>query len=188
MSKALSNHEIVTLAVYLLGGDSRPADAEDIAVKADEIAPKRFTWRKYPKQINLESVRKRLWDARKPEKGGYLTGSDRQGWLLTEEGLEFAKNHLRDIDGANLSRNPLSLREKQWLRNERIRMLGSEAFLKFRAGEDVTPHEAEAFFRLDDYVMGDARSRKITRILNAFGTDQELGPAVKALARKIRER
>lgn len=188
MSKALSNHEIVTLAVYLLGGESRPIDSEDVAVKADEIAPKRFTWRKYPNQINLDSVRKRLWDARKPEKGGYVIGSDRRGWLLTESGLDFAKNHLIDIDGASLSRNPLSLKEKQWLRSERIRMLASEAYLKFQAGEDITPHEAEAFFRLDDYVMGDARSRKITRILNAFGTDQELGQVVKELAGKIRKR
>ena len=100
MSKSLANHEIVTLAVYLLGGESQPVDAEDIAIKANEIAPKRFSWRKYPDQINLESVRKRLWDARKPEKGSYLTGSDRQGWLLTQNGLRFAKEHSKNIDGS----------------------------------------------------------------------------------------
>lgn len=190
MSKSLSNHEIVTLAVYLLGGESQPIDAEDIAIKANEIAPKRFTWLKYPDQISLESVRKRLWDARKPEKGGYLTGSDRQGWLLTENGLRFAKEHLKDINGDLLSRKPLSLKEKRWLRSERIRMLASEAYLKFQGGdlEAITTQEAEAFFRLDDYVMGEARTRKVTRIVNTFGSDLELGQAVKELAGKIRER
>jgi hypothetical protein len=190
MSKSLSNHEIVTLAVYLLGGEAQPIDAEDIAIKANEIAPKRFSWRKYPNQINLESVRKRLWDARKPEKGGYLTGSDRQGWLLTENGLRFAKENSNNIDGDLLSRTPLSLKEKQWLRSERIRMIASEAYLKFQSGQldAITPQEAEAFFRLDDYVMGEARNRKVIRIVNTFGSDPELGKAVKELTTKIRER
>ncbi|MFZ0829061.1 MAG: hypothetical protein WAO02_16730 [Verrucomicrobiia bacterium] len=49
-AKALSNHEIVTLAVYLLGGDSKRIDTEDIAVKANELAPGRFNWRKYRDQ------------------------------------------------------------------------------------------------------------------------------------------
>jgi hypothetical protein len=31
-AKALSNHEIVTLTVYLLGGETRRIDTEDIAV------------------------------------------------------------------------------------------------------------------------------------------------------------
>lgn len=72
---ALANHEIVTLAVYLLGGDTQRIDVEDVAVKANDLAPQRFTWRKYPNQINLEAVRKRLWDARKSKKGGYLAGA-----------------------------------------------------------------------------------------------------------------
>ena len=42
-AKALSNHEIVTLAAYLLGGDSKRIDTEDVAVKTNEIAPGRFT-------------------------------------------------------------------------------------------------------------------------------------------------
>ena len=42
----LSNHEIVTLALYLLGGDTQYVDTEDIAVKANEVAPGRFTWRR----------------------------------------------------------------------------------------------------------------------------------------------
>ena len=67
---SLANHEIVTLAVYLLGGDTQRVDTEDVAVKANALAGGRFTWRKYPDQINIDAVRKRLWDAAKPEKGG----------------------------------------------------------------------------------------------------------------------
>jgi hypothetical protein len=52
-----ANHEIVTIVVYLLGGESLPVDTEDVAVRANEIAPGRFLWRKYPHQINIENVR-----------------------------------------------------------------------------------------------------------------------------------
>jgi len=71
----LANYEIVVLAAYLSGGQYRYVDTEDIAVKANEIAPGRFSWRKYKDQINIETVRKRLWDAAKPEKGQYLIGT-----------------------------------------------------------------------------------------------------------------
>ena len=41
-SKALSNHEIVTIAVDLLGGDIQCIETEDIAVKSNELVPGRF--------------------------------------------------------------------------------------------------------------------------------------------------
>jgi len=70
VENTFSNTEIVTIAVYLLGGASNYVDTEDIAVKVDELAPGRFTWRKYSDQINIDNVRKRLSDAKNPKKGG----------------------------------------------------------------------------------------------------------------------
>jgi hypothetical protein len=35
-TKALSNHEIVTIAAYLLGGNTQRIETEDIAVKSNE--------------------------------------------------------------------------------------------------------------------------------------------------------
>jgi len=189
-AKSFSNHEIVTVAVYLLGGKSRRADTEDVAIKANELAPGRFAWRKYPEQINIDTVRKRLWDATKPEKGGYLLGSERDGWLLTNRGLRFAKRVARGLGDAPLSRKRVNLTEKNWLRRERARMLASDAFLNFRTvGLDAVTHQqAENFFRVDDYVLGDQRERKLVRMLNVFGEDAELGEAVRKLADKVREK
>jgi hypothetical protein len=188
MPKHLSNYELVTLAVFLLGGDSHCVDTEDVAVKVNEIAPGRFTWRKYPDQINIEYVRVRLSEAKKSESGAYLTGSGAGGWMLTEHGLVFARSRVKNLRGADLARKRLSARDKQWLRTERIRLLTSEAFQKSKATgiETVTKQEAEAFFRLDDYVIGSARSRKLTRILNAFGGDSDLGQTIRDLADKVR--
>lgn len=60
--KFLSNSETVLVAVYLLRGDSNSVDTEDVAVKANELAPGAFTWRKYRDQINLEIVRVVLYN------------------------------------------------------------------------------------------------------------------------------
>jgi hypothetical protein len=86
LTHQLTQCEIVILAVHLLGGDQHAVDTEDVAIKAHELAPGRFSWRKYPEQINLELVRVYLSDAKKPEKGGLLLGSGRTGWSLTTHG------------------------------------------------------------------------------------------------------
>jgi hypothetical protein len=180
---SLANHEIVTLAVYLLGGDTQRIDAEDIAVKANDLAPQRFTWRKYPHQINLEAVRKRLWDARKSKKGGYLIGSDKIGWSLTPNGILFARGKQAILNKMNLARKPLTTKERNLIRRERERLLASTAFEKYSSGETdkISMQEAESFFRVDAYVTGDARMEKILRATNRFGEDPELGPLIKLL-------
>lgn len=181
----LSNQQIVVIAAYLMGGNSQRVDTEDIAVKASEIAPGRFAWRKYPSQINIETVRKRLWDACKASKGGYVLGTERDGWLLTEAGVEFAQKNVRSVTGA---KKRVSLKERNWLRSERDRLLSSDAFIKYQQSEDnpIDKRGAESFFRIDNYVKGKGREDKLLRIINAFGADAELGPAVKKFAAIVR--
>jgi hypothetical protein len=185
----LSNSAIVTLALYLLGGESKYIDAEDIAMKANELAPGRFAWRKYPEQINLRYVEIRLCEARNPQKGALILGSMKKGWILSENGLSFAKDNLKHLHSTNLSRPPMSKKEMTLQHHEKERMLSSKALIKFNANEveSVTVQEAEAFFRVDDYVTGIARKEKLTRIINTFGDDPELGQAVKILAEKVRK-
>lgn len=186
----LANHEIAVVATYLAGGQYRHADTEDIAMKANEIAPGRFTWRKYKDQVNIDTVRKRLWDAIKPSKGGYLIGSEKDGWLLTENGVAFAEQHSAKLGSVDLSRTRQSVKEKTWMQRERQRMVGEIAFQKFIENkiDSVTSAEADRFFRIDDYVVGKSREGKIERIINHLGGDPDFGPAVKAIARLIRKK
>jgi hypothetical protein len=186
-AKALSNHEIVTLAVYLLGGDSKRIDTEDIAVKANELAPGRFNWRKYRDQISIDAVRKRLWDASRLQKGGYLIGSERDGWALTPAGVSFANKKQGVLAKANLTRTPLNTKERNLIRRERERMLSSDAFTKFSSNQadTISLQEAESFFRVDAYVTGDARMEKILRTKNRFGDDAELGQLIGLLESKL---
>jgi hypothetical protein len=174
----------------LLGGESKAIDTEDVAVKANEIAPGRFTWRKYPHQINIENVRAFLSDAKKLKNGHYLLGSGKEGWLLTEVGCQFARKRVGELDGIDLSKTRRTALERQWINRERGRMLATEVFSKFQSGriDGITTQETETFFRLDEYVRGEARERKILRVVNTFSEDPELGRVVKQLAEKIRKR
>jgi hypothetical protein len=185
-SKEPSNFEIVTLAVYLTGGTSSYVDTEDVAVKADEIAPGRFSWRKYPEQINIANVEKRLYDAK--IKAGYLLGTRKQGWILSENGLRVAKEKYTELKTVNVSRAPVNKREQVWKRREKERMLSSVAYEKYTAGKtnEVSVQEAETFFRVNDYVTGVARKERLTRVQNAFGEDSLLGNVIKDLMKMIR--
>jgi hypothetical protein len=188
--KIFANHEVVVLATYLAGGKSAYTDTEDVAVKANEIAPGRFTWRKYEAQINIETVRKRLWDATRADKGGYLIGSERDGWLLTQTGLKFCKKHLRLLKIADTSPIRRSQREHTWISRERLRMLAESAYQKFAADriKSISPVEAERFFRVDDYVVGVARRTKVQRSIAAFKTDPQLGEATRRIAELVRRK
>lgn len=184
----LANPEIVTLAVYLLGGASKRIDTEEIAMQADKLAPSRYRWRLYPDQIDIEKVSDSLTDAAKPRHGKYILGGRSSGWMLTERGLAFAQARAVDIGMVDLSREPMTPQERQTRAHDRARLLSSEAFIKCRTlGPDaVTIKEAEAFFRLDEYVKGDARERKILRIKNRFQDDAELAPCIDSLVAKVR--
>jgi hypothetical protein len=178
--ETLPQSEIVAIAAYLAGAERKRIDTEDIAFKAHEIAPGRFCWRKYKDQIDLELIYKHLWDLTQPDKGKYVTGSKNEGWMLTVAGTAFAQNAVDRVKYLAPAREKLPRREEHWLKRERVRMLSEVACAKVREGRngDVTIADAERFFRLDDYVLGAARERKIQQAVNAFHNDPDLGPVI----------
>jgi len=186
--RSLSNHEIVTIAVFVLGGESKQVDTEDVAKEADKLAPGRFTWKKYRDQIDKELIRVFLSDAKKPKNGGYVAGVGNDGWALTSAGLNFARQNVGRLEQNTNSSPRLGLKEKNWRKSEKVRMLGTPAFDKISSGHGdiVTEQEAEAFFRLDSYVTGKAREQKLLRAKNVFGDDPDLGEAIKTLEGKVR--
>jgi hypothetical protein len=182
----LPNHELVVLAVFLVGAQTSPADTEDIAVQANKLAPGRFSWRKYKNQINIETVRKRLWDASKASKGGYLIGSERAGWRLTKTGFDFARRQIRRQASLRPAKTRVraSQGERAMKARELRRMMNETAFLKLRDGEaaSITKFDAERFFRLDDYVIGKPRVAKIERFRIIAANNKPLTQAIDFLA------
>jgi hypothetical protein len=104
---------------------------------------------------------------------------ERDGWLLTQTGLKFCKKNLRLLKVSDGKATRRSQREQTWISRERLRMLAEPAYQKFATGQmkNITPVEAERFFRVDDYVIGAARRTKIERSIGAFTADPLLGEA-----------
>jgi hypothetical protein len=181
-TQELSNVEIVILSAYVLGGDQVPVDTEDVAMKANELAPGRFTWRKYPEQVDLEPVRKRLSDALSSEHGGLLAGGVTRGWYLTPAGVAWASQNIHRAASGSASRERVDRDLKRRRRNEQVRMKDLSAWAKFATGQDVSRREAEAVFRVSEYVRGFRRQQLIDRGRTLFQEDKELGPFVEAMA------
>ena len=186
----LANDRVAVLAAYLAGASNSYADTEDIAVKAAQLTPGRFSWRKYPDQINIETVRKRLWDAASEKKGRMLAGSEREGWLLTEAGLQFCRDNEDLLSVVADTAVRLSLKELSWATREKVRMQAEVAFQKWKEGhaQDILPVEAERFFRIDDYVVGALRRSRVERATAIFAVDQTMTEAIKAISTKVRDR
>lgn len=184
---SLPNDKIVVLAAYLAGASQHLADTEDIAMKASEIAPGRFSWRKYKEQINIEAVRKRLYDAAKASKGGLISGGEREGWLLTAAGLAFCREHEQILETGLDFAPRLSAREKTWQHREGARMSSEIAFKKWESGAltEITKPEAERFFGVDDYIKGVARQKRINRARQIFRGEQTLEQAINDIAEVI---
>lgn len=173
------------MAVYLCSGDVKVVDTEDAAVQANEIAPGRFSWRKYPGQINIELVRISLSEAKR--RHGYLAGTGRDGWSLTPSGLAWAKTEgalLLDVDQSRRreERKGGSFDEARWQR-ERERVTRTPAWELWESGERGIPmREAEAVFRIDNYAIGRTRDLKIARLRGLFEEDPEVAPFITAVA------
>lgn len=185
----LPQSDVVVIAAYLLGADSKRIDTEDIAVKAHELAPGMFTWKKYKDQIDRELIYKHLWDLTKADKSGeYVVGAKNDGWMLTVAGTDFARKAVASLKGV-----PPAVKKKKeepWVGRERARMLAEAAYAKFADGKqgEITLIDAEKFFRLDDYVIGDARERKMRQAENAFHDDPDLGPVVAIASQLLRSK
>lgn len=180
---SLSNDQIVLLAAVQLGGAFKPIDPEDIAMAADKIAPGKFRWKKYPKQIDLELINNGLRDAKKRK---WLVGSAPKGWSVTEDGVQEAKeSHFEE--GQPAFRLRLTSQQRSWVARERGRLLREDAFAKVKRGnvELVSEREVFKFFRIDEYVIGQSRQERVDRLLRSFENDKKLGGIIKVLAEKV---
>jgi hypothetical protein len=182
--------EVVTLAVYLLGGDQRAIDTEDVAIEAHRLAPGRFSWRKYPEQVNLELVRVYLSDGKKASKGAWLEGSGKEGWSLTPAGLKWAKDASPKLAGRDLQRPRQDLRsgsvdERRW-RRERTRITSMPAWDHWIQNQtDFSIREAADVFRIDSYADQRLRNLKVGRTKAMFENDPDVAPFLARMAEII---
>lgn len=162
-------------------------------MKTNELSPRRFSWRKYPEQINLELVRVRLSEAKTEGHGAFLRGSTPQGWMLTAKGLKWATevaanqtNLQPQLDGG---RERGGSADAQRLDRERARITATSAWTKWpdRAPE-ISATEAQAVLRLDSYATEELRETKADRLRKVFLSDPPMLEFIDHIARLLEMR
>lgn len=181
---------IVTMAVYLLDGARKPADIEDVAMKCHELAPGRFSWRKYPEQINLDYVRRELSRAKTDEFHSLIKGSMTEGWTLTPAGLDWASKNAEAVSATNLGKEHSTARtaSSDDARKERelTRLQTTDAWRRWEAGNtDFSASEAKEVFRIDSYARGRMRDLKINRLELLFDNSPEIVDFLNAVRKAI---
>lgn len=176
LTRRYSNTELVTLAVYLLGGRDRFIDTEDVAMKTHELSPGRFSWRKHAGQINLELVRVRLSEAKSEAHGALIRGSTPRGWTLTAKGLVWALGVTKDpsmlTPDVGSGRQRGGSVDAQRTDRERARIASTSAWAKWPAHRrEISTRDAEEVFRIDSYATGDLRATKVERLRKCFSGD-----------------
>jgi hypothetical protein len=187
----MNNVDIVLLAAYYAGAALRAVDTEDIAVHAHKIDANRFSWRKYPEQIDLERVRVRLSQARVER---FLAGLHSEGWRLTREGAEYVRDRLVPLAQSHDGETPTSKQsvrkvDRAWIAAERKRLANTSAFKKYQSGDTaaISKMEIREFFRIDEYMTETVIKEKLDRLSAAFHDDNKLGPMVRHLSARISE-
>ena len=161
-----TNSDIAVIAVYRLGGVLRHVHLEDVAMKAAELSPKKFCWKKYPEQINLESVRITLKNELRAT-NKRVTGSIRDGYMLTPEGFSW---YLADAG----SGDDHALIDE--LHREIDRVKKTVAFSKTLGGKgnEVSIADVEALLRVDQYFTARKRRERAAALVNAAMLNSEL--------------
>ncbi len=179
---AISNTDIVLVVLDDLGGAERPVHIEDVAEAAWQQVPARFSWPKLQKYPDLDAVDVTLRAAKKNE--GLVTGSKREGWMLTRAGVDRALQRqapVRDfVQRLGRAGRTGNRRERGGQDSSAARRLAqlrqSAAALKHKAGrlDDITVYDFMAFFNINQYMPVHKYRTNRQAVENLARDDQEL--------------
>jgi hypothetical protein len=179
----LSNPEIVTIAVNNLGGAVNPIELEDVAIEAFDLAPRRFSWKKYQDRIDLRIVLYSVNDAIKPDVG-YLKGNSKHGYMLTEAGLEWIA---KIEDSKVFTKSARKFSASDLMEKEKLRLQRTSAFHKYLQGDfdRISVIDFREFTRVNDYFPKHMREQRFAKIQNVADNDQDLAQVWEFLKKKF---
>lgn len=179
----LSNSELVTIAVYNLGGTINAIDLEDVAVYVFDLAPKRFSWKKYQDKIDLRIVQYSINDAIKKDIG-YLNGNTKYGYMLTEAGLNWV---VTTESNFLLTKSSRKLSTFDLVEKEIDRLQRSNATRKFTLGDidQISIMDFREFTRVNDNFPKHLREQRFAKIQNVTDDDEILSQVWNFLKTKF---
>ena len=150
----VSNLEVVTLALAKLGGATKRVHTEEIAEKALELAPSKFSWRldKYKERgwPQIFVVKNALEDAQKPGNGGYVRGRcttnlGKDGWSLTAAGATWVRER-GELQNCSEPIEPiLSKADRHRIQNRLSKIRVSTIYRRFSEEESLESASVYAF-------------------------------------------
>lgn len=172
----LSNQEIVTVSLYILGQGLKGFSCEEIATKADEIAPGRFRWKTNANMIS-DSV---TWDALSNARKKNYLHEKTDNYFLTDEGINFAKENLNKLN-FDQKKIRISSSDLEQINNIKARLIGSTAYKKIQENKKITNKEYNNFFRINNYMSEKQKNEKIEKLINMFLIDKQLNQIIKKI-------
>lgn len=180
----LSNIQIVCMAILEIGGNYQQVDIEDIAIKAYQINPDKFCWRKHPEMIDIRNVQYALKNAMllKPP---LITGSIKNGYMINQAGIEFIKEN-NDNKSIKYFRTKT---DKSIIEIEKNRLIKSTAYIKYSKGEmpRITLRDFEDFLRVKSYFTKEKVKQRITFIENVVKNEKELNTLWQYLKNEFKQ-
>jgi len=171
--KELTQMDIVVLSAFILDGARHFVHLEDIAIKAAELAPKRFSWEKYPNRINLETVRLAL----KHELSATncrIIGGIKDGFMLNPKGFEWCLNVK-----LNLPREGVIER----VTGDIKAMKGSLTYRKIlkESVRNITLNDVHSILKIDNYFNQRMIRERVMALHNAAVLDSQLKEMINKL-------
>lgn len=191
IGKKIKNIELITIALYELGGARKFIDTEDIAVKADQIDNERFKWRnkKYKIYIDKSLIIESLNAARVRKIGAFVKGNDKLGWILTTVGLNFCKLSKHKFNGKIIRKKRLSKIEKKYLLREENRIVNTDAYKKFmdNNNKNITENDIKILFKINDYTSLKDLDKRIIDLLDNFQDQDKIYQLINNYKKEVKK-
>ncbi len=168
--KPLTNKQLATVALYLLHGDTRSVDTEDLAMKMVALAPGRFHWRKYPDQINIELIRASAADLLK-QRPPLAVGGVRYGWMLTPAGVAWCQQ-------GQIARDEMAIASER-----EIHLRHTDAYRKYASGQRdaITVFDVRRVLQVDEYTSKRRHREQQQLVENVASRDSDMEQFVRSL-------
>lgn len=168
-----SKADIVTIAVFQLGGIMHYIHTEDIAIKAAELSPRSFSWEKYPERVNLEVVRLAL-KYELSSKSSRIAGGIRNGWMLKPRGVDWCVNSKNFV---------VSETNKALINKEIVQAQASSAYYKIMNGKitDISDVDIKSLMRINEYFSTRDIKERVLALTNIAVIDPNLSQVLDCL-------
>jgi hypothetical protein len=142
----VSNNDLFLYALYRLGGAGKYVDVEDVFMEMWQLAPSRFSWRKY-KQPNYKLLSQTIWDLKRHDGSDLLLGEgySRQ---LSASGVQWIEQRLPELSEATESTES-AVSNKRPSQKVVVNLEKSTAYLQFQEDDksELDKNQVASAFR-----------------------------------------